>query len=136
MSEEINRQKPKILLLEDYPDFLEFYKNRLKEAGFVVTVESDEDHGLQSAIADKPDLIVLDISLPQAEDFGFIKEIKKRPELADVPVVVLTDLSSQESIDEGLAAGASEYFVRDDFTFAQVIDKIKEVIEKQLKNKN
>jgi DNA-binding response OmpR family regulator len=123
-----NNNKPKILLLEDYPDFLEFYRRRLIEAGFAVTVESDENHGLHSAMVDKPDLIILDISLPQAEDFGFIKEIKKHLELADVPVIVLTDLSSQESVDEGLAVGASEYLVRNDFTFAQVIDKIKEVI--------
>ncbi len=122
--------KPKILLLEDYPDLIEFYVSSLRDAGFAVSVESDEDHGLAQALKEKPDLVILDISLPKAEDFWFIKEIKKHSEIANVPVVVLTDLGGEENISAGLKAGAVAYFVRDDFTFIQVIDKIKEVIEK------
>ncbi|MDD5527506.1 MAG: response regulator [Patescibacteria group bacterium] len=128
-----NEGKLKILLLEDYPDFIEFYVTKLKEAGFEVIVESDEDHGLEMALKEKPDLIVLDISLPKAEDFGFIKEMKKHPEIAATPAVILTDLSSENDIAAGQAAGAAEYIVRDNFTFAEVIDKIKEVIERAIK---
>jgi DNA-binding response OmpR family regulator len=125
-----NQGKPKILLLEDYPDLIEFYFARLKEAGFAVTVENDEDHGMETALKEKPDLIILDISLPEAEDFGFIKEMKKHPEIADTPVVILTDLSSEEDVKNGLAMGAKEYFVRDNLTFNEVIAKIKEVVDK------
>jgi DNA-binding response OmpR family regulator len=137
MSEKISdNDKPKILLLEDYPDLIEYYFARLTEAGFAVTVESDEDHGLKQALKEKPDLVILDISLPQADDFGFIGEMKKHPEIADVPAVILTDLSAREDVAAGLKAGAVEYFVRDDFTFAEVIAKIKEVVDKQkVKNK-
>ena len=131
-----DNDKPKILLLEDYPDLIEYYFAKLIEAGFEVVVESDEDNGLKQALKRKPDLVILDISLPKADDFGFIKEMKKHPEIADLPVLVLTDLAAQEEVDAGLAAGASAYLVRDDFTFDEVIAKIKEVIAKQLKNKN
>ncbi|HTX86486.1 MAG TPA: response regulator [Candidatus Nanoarchaeia archaeon] len=124
------KEAPKILLLEDYPDLLGFYSSRLREAGFDLRVESDEDHGLAVALREKPDLIILDISLPKAEDFWFIKETKKHPEIADVPVVILTDLAAPEDIAAGKKAGASAYLIRDNFTFAQVIAKIKEVIEK------
>lgn len=122
--------KPKILLLEDYPDVIEFYFSRLRDAGFAVSVENDETHGMEAALKEKPNLIILDISLPEAEDFGFIKELKKHTEIADVPVLVLTDLSAQEDVKAGLDAGACGYIVRDDLTFAEVIDKIKEVIAK------
>jgi two-component system, OmpR family, alkaline phosphatase synthesis response regulator PhoP len=128
--------RAKILLLEDYPELIEFYASRLKEAGFEVLVEDDEDEGIKLALKEKPDLIILDISLPKAEDFGFIKEIKKHQEIVATPVVVLTDLFSEEDIKSGSSAGAVEYLVRSNFTFAEVIDKIKEVIEKQkVKNK-
>ena len=74
MTEEIanNKTKPKILLLEDYPDVIEFYVGRLREAGFAVLVEDDEDLGMEAAKKEKPDLIILDISLPKTEDFAFI----------------------------------------------------------------
>ncbi|MDD4901781.1 MAG: response regulator [Patescibacteria group bacterium] len=125
-----NKDKPRILLLEDYPDLIEYYFAKLTEAGFAVDVESDEDHGLSQVLKDKPDLVILDISLPKADDFGFIREMKKHPEIAGVPVLILTDLADEKDVEAGLKAGASVYLVRDDFAFAQVIDKIKEVIEK------
>lgn len=124
--------KPKILLLEDYPDVIEFYFTRLKDAGFSVTVENDEVQGMEAALKIKPDLIILDISLPEADDFGFIKELKSHEEIADVPVLVLTDLSSKEDVKAGMEAGAHEYVVRDDLTFAEVVNKIKKIINKNI----
>jgi DNA-binding response OmpR family regulator len=128
-----SKDKLKILLLEDYPDLIEFYYSRLVEAGFAVIVENDEDRGLETALEEKPDLIILDISLPKADDFGFIKEKKKHSEIAETPVMVLTDLSAESDIRDGLAAGAAEYIVRSNFSFAEVIDKIKKIINKDKK---
>jgi DNA-binding response OmpR family regulator len=125
-----NEAKPKILLLEDYPDLIEFYVGRLREAGFATIVEDDEDRGLELAGKEKPDLVILDISLPKTDDFGFIIALKKDPKIASIPVIVLTDLSGEDDVKKGLTAGASAYLVRGNFTFAEVIDKIKEVIEK------
>jgi DNA-binding response OmpR family regulator len=122
--------KQKILLLEDYPDLIEFYVGRLREAGFEVIVEDEEDQGIELARQAKPDLIILDISLPKTDDFGFIVALKKDPALASIPVIILTDLFGEADIENGMKAGASEYLVRANFTFAEVIDKIKEVIEK------
>jgi DNA-binding response OmpR family regulator len=135
MQENADKKKLKILLLEDYPEMISFYTGKLKEAGFDVIAESDEDHGLTLVQEEKPDLVILDISLPKSDDFAFIKELKKNSKIAAIPVVVLTDLSAQENIDEGINAGAADYLVRDYFTFAEVIDKIKQVIDKQLKDK-
>jgi DNA-binding response OmpR family regulator len=129
MNEEIpNKLKPKILLLEDYPDLIEFYVERLKEAGFEVLVEDDEDRGIETAKKEKPDLIVLDISLPKSEDFAFISDLKKNVKTALIPVIILTDLSSEEDVRKGMEAGASEYLIREKFTFVEVIDKIKETL--------
>jgi DNA-binding response OmpR family regulator len=133
----MTENKSTILLLEDYSDLIPFYYKRLLEAGFDVLVESDESQGMETALKKKPDLIILDISLPEVDDFYFIKKAKKNKEIAGTPIVVLTDLSTQEDINSGLAAGASDYFVRDKFTFTEVIDKIKEILDKEkLKIKN
>jgi DNA-binding response OmpR family regulator len=138
MSEEIiEKPNAKILLLEDYSDLIPFYRKRLIEAGFDILVENDEKQGMETAVKEKPDLIILDISLPEVDDFDFIKEAKKNKEIAKIPIVVLTDLSAPEDFALGLAAGASDYFIRDDFTFTEVIDKIREILDKEkLKIKN
>jgi two-component system, OmpR family, alkaline phosphatase synthesis response regulator PhoP len=120
----------KILLLEDYPDLIEFYGKGLEKAGFKVLIEDDEDQGLELAVKEKPDLIILDISLPKDEDFSFVKELKNRQEVANIPVVVLTDLSAEEDVKKGLSAGAAEYLIRKDYTFTEVVAKIKETINK------
>ena len=125
----MSEEKKKILLMEDYPDLIPFYRQRLTEAGFAVEVENDEVAGMKAALKCKPELIIFDISLPENEDFGFIREIKKNPITKAIPVAVLTDLSAPEDVKAGLSAGACEYFVRDDFTFAEVIDRIKEIIK-------
>jgi two-component system alkaline phosphatase synthesis response regulator PhoP len=122
--------KVKILLLEDYPDLISFYVGRLQDAGFEVLTENDEDQGLELALKFKPDLIILDISLPKADDFGFIQEMKKHPEIAATPVVILTDLFSEEDVKRGLASGASLYLIREKFTFIEIIDKLKEILKK------
>jgi two-component system alkaline phosphatase synthesis response regulator PhoP len=127
-----NNAKPKILLLEDYPDLIPFYRKKLIESGFEVLVESDEDEGIKLSLQEMPNLIIFDISLPETEDFNFIKQVKKNPKLFNIPMVILSDLSAPEDVTSGLAAGAAEYFVRDDFTFAEVIDRIKEIISKKL----
>jgi DNA-binding response OmpR family regulator len=125
--------KTKILLLEDSYDLIEFYFNKLVDAGFSVTVESDEHKGLKVASSSNPDLIIFDISLPYNEDFWFIKELKSDSRTVSIPVVVLTDLSSDEDIKSGLASGASEYLVRENLSFSEVIDRIKEVLNKNRK---
>jgi DNA-binding response OmpR family regulator len=122
--------KTKILLLEDYPDVIEFYVSRLREAGFEALVEYDEDHGLDLALRERPAVIILDISLPKTEDFGFISEMKKHPEIAATPVIILTDLFAAEDVEKGKRAGAAAYLVRENFTFTEIIDKIKEVLNK------
>lgn len=116
--------------MEDYPDLIPFYRKRLTEAGFDVEVENDEVAGMNAALKKKPDLIIFDISLPETDDFDFIKLAKSSIKIAKIPIVVLTDLSAPADIKAGMDAGASEYFVRDDFTFAEVIDRIKEIIGK------
>lgn len=124
----MEKPKIKILLMEDYPDLIEFYSGRLRSAGFEVIHEDDEERGIELAIKERPDVAILDISLPKAEDFWFIKEAKKHQEISAMPVIILTDLFEEEDVKNGMKAGASEYLIRKNFTFAEVIDKIKKHI--------
>lgn len=119
----------KVLLLEDDPGFLEFYRGRLRRFGFEVFTEDDEDEGLDLALSCLADVIILDISLPKDDDFEFLNELKKYPQLAATPVVILTDLNDEDNRRKGLSYGAKEYFVRDDISFLEVMEKIRQIIE-------
>ncbi len=115
----------RVLLLEDDPYFMEFYRERLKRAGFEVFTEDDEDEGMDLALSCHPQVIVLDISLPKDDDFCFLSDIKKYPELAGVPVVILTDLRDDESRNKGLSMGAKDYLVRDDLSFDGIAERVR-----------
>jgi len=126
----MNEVKKKLLLLEDDPHLISVYSYQLTGDGFNVLTADDEDEGLELALKEKPDIIILDISLPKNEDFGFIKEVKNNSEIANTPIVILTDLYSEEDIKNGLAYGACDYLVRDRISFSEVIEKIKKILEK------
>jgi DNA-binding response OmpR family regulator len=123
----------RILLLEDDPSFMEFYRERFKRFGFEVFTEDDEDEGMDLALSCNPELIILDISLPKNDDFDFISDARKKAELVAVPIVILTDLSDDESRRRGMSAGASDYLVREDMSFVDIAERIRSIIEKNRK---
>jgi DNA-binding response OmpR family regulator len=123
----------RILLLEDDPHFMESYRERFKRSGFEVFTEDDEDEGMEMAVSCLPDAIILDISLPKDDDFGFLLEMKKYPQLVDTPVVILTDLNDDENRRKGLSLGAKDYLVRDELSFFDIAEKIRLIIEQRKK---
>lgn len=122
-------KKPRVLLLEDDPYFFELYGNRLRGGNFEVFSEADEDEGLKKALAEKPDVIILDISLPKEDDFSFIANLKKYPEVSSIPVIILTDLEDEDSRKRGLALGARDYLVRNEVSFADIMEGIRKANE-------
>jgi len=82
----------------------------LTEAGFDVEVENDEVAGMNAALKKKPDLIIFDISLPETDDFDFIKLAKSSIKIAKIPIVVLTDLSAPADIKAGMGCRRQRIF--------------------------
>ena len=114
---------------------MESYRERFKRSGFEVFTEDDEDEGMELAISCQPDAIILDISLPKDDDFGFLLDMKKYPKLDGVPVIVLTDLNDDDNRGRGMSLGAKDYLVRDELTFSDIAEKVRLIIEEN-KNKN
>lgn len=123
----------RILLLEDDPYFMEFYRERFKRFGFEVFTEDDEDEGMELALSCKPELIVLDISLPKNDDFDFIVDAKRHPQIADVPIVVLTDLGDEESRQRGISSGAKDYLVRGELSFLDIAERVRRIVDENKK---
>jgi two-component system, OmpR family, alkaline phosphatase synthesis response regulator PhoP len=101
----------KILIIDDEIDILNFLKMRLKDMfQCVATLSSVE--GLELAKKEKPDLILLDLMLPRISGFGTLRELKKNPETAHIPVVILTALGDEEIANEAMDIGASGFLTK------------------------
>jgi len=88
-------RKAKILLVDDDADFVESTKIVLESKPYEVIVAVNGDEGLRKAREGKPDLILLDIIMPVEDGFMAAEQLKKDPELAKIPVLMLTSYASK-----------------------------------------
>lgn len=98
----------KILLVDDEVDILEFLKYNLEQDNFEVLVSSNGKDALKK-IAQNPDLIVLDIMMPEMDGFEVYEQIKKNKEYQEIPIIFLTAKSGETDEIKGLDLGASDY---------------------------
>jgi CheY-like chemotaxis protein len=88
-------RKAKILLVDDDADFVESTKAVLESKPYEVIVAVNGDEGLRKAREDKPDLILLDVIMPVEDGFTAAEQLKNDPQLAKIPVLMLTSYSSK-----------------------------------------
>ncbi len=119
----------KILLIEDDDMLRELITKKLTEGGYRVTQSIDGTNGLAAVSREKPDLVLLDIILPKMNGFEVLEKIKQDPALSNVPVIMLSNLSQEENMEKALRLGASDYFVKINFTSDEVLEKIKNILQ-------
>ena len=89
-------KKAKILLVDDDIDFVEATKTILESKPYEVIVAYEGDEGLRKARKEKPDLVLLDIIMPVKDGFTAAEQFKKDPQLAKIPVIILTSYSAMK----------------------------------------
>lgn len=133
----MKKNKIKILLVEDDSFLLSMYAAKFELENFQVITAEDGDKGLKLAIKEVPDIILLDIILPKISGFEVLKRIKENKKTASIPIILLTNLSQKEEIDQGLALGVEDYLIKAHFMPSEVVEKIKKILEKRnIKIKN
>jgi len=88
-------KKRKILLVDDDPDFVDATRTVLETKSYEVIVAKNGDEGLEKAREESPDLILLDIIMPVEDGFTAAEQLKKDPQLSNIPVIMLTSFSSK-----------------------------------------
>lgn len=99
----------KLLLIDDDVSLCEAVRFMLTKKGFEVEVAHSAISGLQKAYALKPDIVILDIMLPDMDGWQTCRRFR---EMSDVPIIMLTALGSEENVVEGLNLGADDYIVK------------------------
>lgn len=121
--------KKKILVVEDDAMISSMYKTKFEADGFAVLTADNGASGLELAKKEKPDIIMLDIILPQLDGFSVLEAIKKDAGAKNIPVIMLTNLGTEEDKKKGAAMGALDYFVKASLTPGQVSAKIKQALK-------
>ena len=116
-------KKGRILVVEDEESLLMLERILLSSKGYTVTGVMDGKSALEAIAANKPDLVILDIMLPEMDGFEVCKLIKGNPETKAIPVVMLTAKKSNQDVSHGLQVGADAYITKP-FKSAKVIEVI------------
>ena len=122
-------KKKKILIAEDDKMIGSMYQTKLEQEGFIVLTADNGAQCLELVIKEKPDLIMLDIIMPQLDGFSVLQELKKDPKTKNIPVIMLTNLGTDEDKSKGEKLGATDYLVKANLTPAQVSEIIKKHIK-------
>jgi two-component system, OmpR family, phosphate regulon response regulator PhoB len=102
----------RILVVEDERDIAALIAYHLAKEGYRVRTAEDGSEALQAVSAERPDLIVLDLMLPGFSGDEVLTELRRRPELIDVPVVILTARREESDRIKGLELGADDYLTK------------------------
>lgn len=99
----------KLLLVEDNEMNRDMLSRRLLRKGFEICIAEDGQKGIDMASSEKPDLILMDMSLPVVNGWDATRQIKAQPELSHIPVIALTAHAMAGDREEALSAGCDDY---------------------------
>jgi two-component system alkaline phosphatase synthesis response regulator PhoP len=117
----------KILIAEDEPSIVLSLEFLLRGAGYDVTVARDGKQALHAACLTRPDLIVLDIMLPELDGFEICCRVRETETLAHTKILILTARGRGSEIEKSLALGASAYMTKP-FSTRELVRKIGELL--------
>ncbi|ABB39184.1 two component transcriptional regulator, winged helix family [Oleidesulfovibrio alaskensis G20] len=121
--------KDRLLVVEDDGDILQLLTFTLESAGFEVFSAMDGKTGLELAMREKPDLVVLDLMLPGMSGLDVCKDLKRMPETQETPVIMLTARGEEVDRIVGLELGADDYVVKP-FSPRELVLRIKAVLKR------
>jgi CheY-like chemotaxis protein len=124
----LSLQPKKILIIEDESIIVKSTAYFLAQENYSVSYALRAEMGLKKVRTEKPDLILLDIMMPGMDGYQFLNAVKQEKETRDIPVIILSSLSRESDILEGLERGAADYITKP-FSPPVLISKIKKIME-------
>jgi len=112
-----------IIIVEDDAFLRRLYELKFSEQKFSVKVAEDGQAGLDLIKESKPAVVLLDIELPKLDGFSVLEQLKASDETKDIPVLMLTNSSTQEAIDRARSLGAADYIIKAHFLPSEVVAK-------------
>ena len=118
----------KVLIIEDDNMISSMYRTKLEQDGYNVVIANNGAEGLDKVREAIPDIILLDVIMPQLDGFTVLKELRESMNIT-VPIVMLTNLGTEEDQKKGNDLGASDYLVKANLTPSQVSETVKKNLQ-------
>ena len=128
--------KKKIMIIEDDKSLQDIYTINFEAAGYEVMIDGDGLSGISEVVEKQPDIILLDVMMPNMDGFEFLRVMKENTSI-HIPVVVCSNLSDQTTHDKALATGATEVLLKVNFSGKELVQKIDIILSEYIaKHKN
>ena len=127
MSHKINIQTAKVLVIDDEPEITDIVETFLTESGYTVAVENKPTDAVEKARDFKPDVILLDIMMPQMDGYDVCQQLKGDPKLSNVPVIFLTGKDRSDDMGRSFKAGG-DMFIKKPFSCERLLEIVNIVV--------
>lgn len=122
--------KPKILLIEDDAFMVDLLGKELGVFGYQIEIAKTGLEGVNKFHILKPDLVLLDILLPDQNGFDVLRQIRRDPEGHETKVLVLSNLDKKSDLEEAKRLNVTDYLVKANFSLSEIVARIRGVLEK------
>ena len=119
----------KVLIIEDDISLAQLYKVALEIKGYQVSVAHDGEEGMQLAIQEIPDVLLLDIMMPKVTGLELLVQIKDNPKIRHIPIIMLTNFGQEQNIKEAFDRGATEFILKYHITPEELAGKIASILK-------
>jgi len=120
----------KVLVVDDEPNIVLSLEFLMQQAGFEVSTAEDGEQALERVASIKPDLLLLDISLPGISGFEVLESLRAQQEFKRLPIIMLTAHGREVEKEKGLALGADDYVTKP-FSTRQLVEKVSALIQEK-----
>jgi two-component system cell cycle response regulator DivK len=119
---------PRILVVEDNEENRDALTRRLQRRGFEVVIAVDGVQGVERARSEKPDLILMDMNMPELDGWEATRQIKAVPELAATPVIALTAHAMTGDRERAIGVGCTDYHTKP-IEFPRLLEQIEGILQ-------
>jgi DNA-binding response OmpR family regulator len=134
----MDKPKRRVLIIEDNEDIQQLYQYAFEESNYDVKISGNGLNGINDVVEYVPDVVLLDIMMPEMNGFEFLEALKNNTSLnVQIPIVVLSNLTQEHEKEKALQNGADLYLVKSDYEGLDLVEKVnnflKEYYEKNSK---
>ena len=119
----------KVLIIEDDEFLRGLIQKKLVSEGFEAISAADGEDGVKKAKENKPDLILLDLMLPNMDGYEVLGKVKNDSSISSTPVIILSNLAQPEDIQKGVKLGAADYVIKAQSTPEEIVEKVKTILK-------
>ena len=118
----------KILIIEDEELLYNILKKKLELEGYEVSIAENGGEGLEKVKKINPDLILLDIVMPEKGGFEVMEELQKEDDFKDIPIIIISNSGQPVELDRAKELGVRDWLIKTEFDPEEVIEKVKKQI--------